>query len=425
MISHAKRNVSFREKRLKRFSASLVFLCPAILAEVAIKGFSHLPMGEGALYDENGETYSSNITQYSSYMQSYFDNLTLNFGKNYAGSCGYVAIELLLSYYDTYLCDSIVPAQYEVHSSGVSKNFAHRRNSPGSVRDVSANPDNLTVQNYLSSHIDSFKSTSLHAKLVSIGDSLGYVNTNASSLGNMCLTDATKRVSILDTYLSTVAGFSSSDYDIHVTSDYGGNIPGHISDIKSIIDNGEPAIISVGESSFGGGHACVAYDYDASGLYCHFGHGSAKTHVHPGAYGYTFTRGNAIWIEFHLQHSHSDNYSYGPDSLNQTAVCWDDTSVNATSAVHDYSYAAVSAALHSAICDCGNSYQSLHVIPAGISYYFGGPRYYDCIYCGWPVDLLTGVYFVEGSGLVYNNGNLIPYHEYQCDHSEITGGLYD
>ena len=53
-------------------------------------------------------TYLSNIYEYENFMESYFDNLTINHGVNLMGSCGYIGIEMLLLYYDTYLSDNIV-----------------------------------------------------------------------------------------------------------------------------------------------------------------------------------------------------------------------------------------------------------------------------------------------------------------------------
>ena len=67
-------------------------------------------------YTETGEQeeiYSSNIYQYDNFMESYFDNLTTTHGHNTIGSCGYVAIDMLLCYYDTYLNDDIVPDDYD------------------------------------------------------------------------------------------------------------------------------------------------------------------------------------------------------------------------------------------------------------------------------------------------------------------------
>ena len=91
---------------------------------------------------EPDNTYSSNIFYYDHFMESYFDNLTMNHGYNIIGSCGYVGIDMLLSYYDTYLSDNIVPEQYDKISEGNCYNMLCRRNSPGSIYD---NPKDFTV----------------------------------------------------------------------------------------------------------------------------------------------------------------------------------------------------------------------------------------------------------------------------------------
>ena len=45
-------------------------------------------------------------SSYDSYMEAYFRGLKRNFGYNKIGTCGYVAIGMLLSYYDSYLNDN-------------------------------------------------------------------------------------------------------------------------------------------------------------------------------------------------------------------------------------------------------------------------------------------------------------------------------
>lgn len=52
---------------------------------------------EGVAASEKG--YASGIFHYSDFKTSYFDNLTRNFGVNYKGSCGYVAMWLLVCCY--------------------------------------------------------------------------------------------------------------------------------------------------------------------------------------------------------------------------------------------------------------------------------------------------------------------------------------
>lgn len=43
------------------------------------------------------------------FLSAYFDYLETNFGTNDKGSCVYVSIGMLLSYYDTFLNDDIIP----------------------------------------------------------------------------------------------------------------------------------------------------------------------------------------------------------------------------------------------------------------------------------------------------------------------------
>ena len=76
-----------------------------------------------ALDDET--TYSSGITSYDNFMTAYYDNLTYNYGINYKNSCGYIALGMLLSYYDTYLYDGIIPEQFDAVSLFVPKVMLH------------------------------------------------------------------------------------------------------------------------------------------------------------------------------------------------------------------------------------------------------------------------------------------------------------
>ncbi len=69
-----------------------------------------------------------------SYMSQYFYNLNTNFPVNMMGTCGYVAISMLLSYYDNYLHKDIIPEPYEATVSSTSNNFMGYNLSPGVKR---------------------------------------------------------------------------------------------------------------------------------------------------------------------------------------------------------------------------------------------------------------------------------------------------
>lgn len=59
---------------------------------------------------ENLPVATEEITnlQYDTYVKNYFAGLTQNFGANIKGSCGYVSLGMLLSYYDSFLDDNII-----------------------------------------------------------------------------------------------------------------------------------------------------------------------------------------------------------------------------------------------------------------------------------------------------------------------------
>lgn len=56
---------------------------------------------------------SSNVFLEQFYSTEYFSNLRDNFGYNDFGTCGHIAIEMVLTYYDTYWDDGVVPDNFE------------------------------------------------------------------------------------------------------------------------------------------------------------------------------------------------------------------------------------------------------------------------------------------------------------------------
>ena len=92
---------------------------------------------------------------------SYFGSLTTNFGNNQThATCGYVALAMLLRYYDIYVNDSIVSSGYEVAgSNGSSAGTLFEPN----LANLPHDPDNVPAYyNFLRN----YKNSSLHAYLV-------------------------------------------------------------------------------------------------------------------------------------------------------------------------------------------------------------------------------------------------------------------
>lgn len=322
---------------------------------------------------QSNRNYSSNIDSYDNFMEAYFDNSTENYGINYKGSCGYVAMGLILTYYDSALNDNIVPEIYDKPSVDEDYNVISRRNSPGTNQDIIDLTDNeidqLTSQEYYN-YVVEMSSYSLHSKLLLISESLGYYGPH-----RFAGSDYPSRKQILQTYLSTVGQTNYVFYES----------PGSTSlDVKTFTINqilqGRPVLLSIGNDY--GGHACVAYDYDSTSdsVYCHMGWGADKTRVTPESQGYN-EYWSAISIQFNVSHSHSMNYGVCIGGVTNY-YCYDSRHIH-TIHNHSYSYSNITSSKHTYTCNCGicveeehnwveNQTVSLRYIPI-----------YECYYCGY------------------------------------------
>lgn len=105
----------------------------------------------------------------SAKMFNYFNNLTNNFGNNNEPvySCGYVALGMLMNYFDTIYDDAVVEEKYEVNTSFDSIHFdANSCESPGTLYEQSSGINNITVSQYISYLRNNYEDSSLHAKLI-------------------------------------------------------------------------------------------------------------------------------------------------------------------------------------------------------------------------------------------------------------------
>lgn len=118
-------------------------------------------------------------------LKNYFTNLTTNFGNNQEGTCGYVALASMLTYYDTFWSDIIVPDNLEVYTYGNSiQNVVMNQTSPGSLNENIIYPNVSAIMQemvYRSAIVPTI-SYNLHNLLVYQNDSLG---TDASDTENI------------------------------------------------------------------------------------------------------------------------------------------------------------------------------------------------------------------------------------------------
>lgn len=274
------------------------------------------------MLDSLTASYSSGITTYDNYMEIYYDNLTENLGNNYKGSCGYVAVGMLLSYYDTYINDSIIPDSYDIEGEGISNNLIAWRDSPGVLKDIIDNGYSLTASDYYNI-IKNQSGYSFHAKLITIGHGWGYYNYFSD---NPAGTTFGMIMAVLESYLKLYRGYNNTEYSLDYAYELIASEDNSVRDfVIENIQSGKPVLLGVQGIKANNekeGHVVIAYDYDeiTDQIYCHFGWGADKTHITPESEGLTLYKA-ALALDFYLPYSHAYNYIENKGQSNEKSYC--------------------------------------------------------------------------------------------------------
>lgn len=263
-----------------------------------------------------------NVNVFASVDNDYFQELTENYSQNPQVSCTYVATTMLLSYYDTYLNDDVIPEQYDK----TSDNF---NSSPGVYRE---NVESIDTSIYMPELI-SMKDKSLQGLLMDIADKLGY---QGSSINNQ------QREQVLIYYFNNYTDF---DYGVDYTFTHLSVIVDPKSTqsqveefVEDKINAGEPVIFcydyfenngALNPSASGIGHASVAYAYTNGKITAHIGWDTNKDGVYmPDYTHFELNSGNckstsAFSINFtdNVEHKHSNNYAIDDDDYHHMAYC--------------------------------------------------------------------------------------------------------
>ena len=321
-------------------------------------------------------------TNYNTFLAAYYDNLTYNFGVNYKQSCGYIAIAMLLSYYDTYLIDSIIPEQYDVCSIGTETNMIDRANSPGVMRDFVENVNDIddallrsmsAIEYY--SIMSSISDRSLHAKLLTLGAARGYYDFS-NDLAPALITFEELLQTLID-YLSNVALIEENMYEIYsinrVDCYNSADEKAASNEVKEFtvehIQAGRPVVLVIytpGEGS----HAVIAYDYieSVNSVQCHMGYGANQTNIPIEARSKEVYFVSALAIDFDMEHSHSYNYGVTTiiDNSPQTKYyCYDNCTITTymeKEHTFTFGYEQHSTTQHKAHCECGEFIYQSHIL---------------------------------------------------------------
>ena len=214
----------------------------------------------------------------------FFRNMTTNFGHNtsslYPNSCGYVAIGILLSYYDAFYNDNIINDYYDKES----------------VEDFYYYSDINTEDYDTSPGIDD----DFHYYLINLGRGMGFTASDKYNI------DWTEIDDFIEEYFD--------DLDMSVTVNTADVLyPNKTQYIKDAIDDGYPVIVGIygidnDVSSSYLDHSVVAYGYNGNDIKAHYG-----WHNYSNLYEYTINNywyAIAHYIEFNDCHVDSDNYEW-------------------------------------------------------------------------------------------------------------------
>ena len=231
-----------------------------------------------------GQTQAMSDLTNEEKMILYFSNLRSNMGINsdwnFPGSCGVVAIGMMLSYFDTFRDDNII----------YDKDFdAHTIIQVGSHSEIS-------MANYLESPGTDRR---FQRHLIDIGVELGYYKNDTTSFGLTYLEEN----GIFNRYLTTRNIDATVKYELWESNDRLGYLMSEYGPLLLSITYWEDEDGLTVEKN----HALVAYEYTGDEIIANFGWWGAKTHTN-----IANTKIRCIqYVKFENDiHSCSDNYRW-------------------------------------------------------------------------------------------------------------------
>lgn len=345
------------------------------------------------------------LYQNDKYLSYYFKNLTNNFGNNIKGSCTYVAFAMLLSYYDTYWDDSIIPENYDMVTMLSSNELGLNVESPGIyTENESIMPIGISTEDYYQA-VERYSNSHLHLKLIQMGkEKFGQYEFDDPY--TPCGLTYYELLDLADCYLYDYMGFNTSKISHTSTRN---NVRQFV---INNIQNGKPVLVRMKSTTITGiGHAFILYDYDEVNdeLYGHLGWKSST-------YGYEHIKLSTTLYDYFLDamvfnittpHSCSNNYKYSEGYNHLETYCPCKHGIHDG---HNHNYANyewVNNTMHNAECHCGTKTIQGHVVSSDA--FNNGQRYATCLLCGGNASIgiiQNGIVVKvsENGSFILNNG---------------------
>lgn len=314
-------------------------------------------------------TQVNSVSTGDNFMKDYFYNLNTNMTNNSVGCCGYVSLEMLLSYIDVELNTNAVSDLLINSSSNTSLDLV-KQNSPGAIPfPYLSNYDSYSHNDFYNTFIAN--SNYLFSNIVKSSYACGKYNEDNHGLE---LNDNVVHI-ILDRYLQD---YTSLNYTISNLNTTNSSEASRISFILNEIDSNRPVIVGMYDSSANtnSGHMCIAYDYEVNNngtttIYYNCGwQNSSKTHAFVNS---NYFISEVTSVNLISSHSHSGNYI-----INGQPYCPCKFHISHPSHTHDYSYryTQYNSTFHRVYCMCGANNKQIH------SFYIVNDRQI-CDFCGY------------------------------------------
>ena len=284
-----------------------------------------------------GPTVSCNYSEY-------FEDLDSNIGNNdeTEATCCYVALAMLLNYYDTVLNDQIVPEAFEVQGDSYE--------SPGTLYEADSGLPTDSVALYYNYLRNNYVNSSLHANLILTHKEALSSNppTMANTYMDEFVSNELEMADLAETYLEDL-GIDTHCTIVHNTSDGITIYPEDIVDeVKDEIDAGRPVLAGYNN------HALIIYGYDENDFYIHDGYTEESNRPRLKTeklynFDHLFGRYGLAYMSLQFDYTHSHSYNYGTLPYEANCICGE------LSHYHSYThhYVDYNSNRHRSYCECG------------------------------------------------------------------------
>ena len=228
--------------------------------------------------NRQGRTYLNNFANF------YFSNLHENINYNIQGTCGFVSVGMLLSYYDTYLDDRFVPAEFEqntfVEPEEGGAIIRKGTESPGVTSDDFDFISSMDEWDYADYVFDNPEDSFQNFLMCYAADNTdGFALDRATGYSAGVGLAADEQVDLLDAYLYEYVGLRDAVQFVKRGNQSTSTMKNNI---KQLIQQGRPVIVNF-TSSVIGKHSVVAYDCNNNDIFVHAGwkdeNGNSLTHI--------------------------------------------------------------------------------------------------------------------------------------------------